>query len=55
VEDAGELGVGPENAEQIAKAIGMPPALPIRLPLEESLSGFRAAGLNYSVDVKPAA
>ncbi len=45
-------GVSPEKAEQIAKAIGVPPALLIRLSIEESL---RDAGLNYKVEIKPAA
>ncbi len=45
-------GVSPEKAEQIAKAIGVPPALLIRLSIEESL---RASGLNYKVEIKPAA
>jgi hypothetical protein len=38
--------------KKIAKAIGVPPALLVRLSIEESL---RAAGLNYKVDIKPAA
>jgi transcriptional regulator with XRE-family HTH domain len=50
--EKGRKGVSPEKAEQIAKAIGVPPALLIRLAIEESL---RAAGLKYSVEVKPAA
>jgi hypothetical protein len=50
--EKGRKGVSPEKAEQIAKAIGVPPALLIRLSIEESL---RAAGLEYSVEVKPAA
>lgn len=49
--EKGRKGVSPEKAEQIAKAIGVPPALLIRLAIEESL---RAAGLKYSVEVKPA-
>jgi len=50
--EKGRKGVSPDKAEQIAKAIGVPPALLIRLAIEESL---RAAGLKYSVEVKPAA
>lgn len=50
--EKGRKGVSPEKAEQIAKAIGVPPALLIRLAIEESL---RAAGLKYSVEIKPAA
>ena len=50
--EKGRKGVSPEKAEQIAKAIGVPPALLVRLAIEESL---RAAGLKYRVDVKPAA
>ena len=50
--EKGRKGVSPEKAEQIAKAIGVPPALLVRLAIEESL---RAAGLKYSVEVKPAA
>jgi transcriptional regulator with XRE-family HTH domain len=50
--EKGRKGVSPEKAEQIAKAIGVPPALLVRLSIEESL---RAAGLNYKVDIKPAA
>ncbi len=45
-------GVSPEKAEQIAKAIGVPPALLITLSIEAQL---QAAGLNYKVEVKPAA
>jgi transcriptional regulator with XRE-family HTH domain len=50
--EKGRKGVSPEKAEQLAKAMGVPPALLIRLSIEESL---RAAGLKYSVEVKPAA
>lgn len=50
--EKGRKGVSPEKAEQIAKAIGVPPALLVRLSIEESL---RAAGLSYRVEVKPAA
>ena len=50
--EKGRKGVSPEKAEQIAKAIGVPPALLIRLSIEESL---QAAGLHYKVEIKPAA
>jgi hypothetical protein len=50
--EKGRKGVSPEKAEQIAKAIGVPRALLIRLSIEESL---RAAGLRYTVEIKPAA
>lgn len=50
--EKGRKGVSPEKAESIARAIGVPPALLVRLSIEESL---KAAGLNYRVDVKPAA
>jgi transcriptional regulator with XRE-family HTH domain len=50
--EKGRKGVSPEKAEQIAKAIGVPPALLVRLSIEESL---RAAGLHYKVEIKPAA
>ena len=50
--EKGRKGVSPEKAEQIAKAIGVPHALLIRLSIEESL---RAAGLKYTVEIKPAA
>ena len=50
--EKGRKGVSPERAEQIAKAIGVPRALLIRLSIEESL---RAAGLRYTVEIKPAA
>jgi transcriptional regulator with XRE-family HTH domain len=45
-------GVSPGKAEQIAKAIGVPAGLLIRLSIEENL---RAAGLKYTVEIKPAA
>jgi len=45
-------GVSPGKAEQIAKAIGVPAELLIRLSIEENL---RAAGLKYTVEIKPAA
>ena len=50
--EKGRKGVSPEKAEQIAKAIGVPQELLICLSIEESL---RAAGLNYRVQIKPAA
>ena len=50
--EKGRKGVSPEKAEQIAKAIGVPEELLIRLSIEESL---RAAGLKYRVQIKPAA
>jgi transcriptional regulator with XRE-family HTH domain len=50
--EKGRKGVSPERSEQIAKAIGVPRALLIRLSIEESL---RAAGLRYTVEIKPAA
>jgi transcriptional regulator with XRE-family HTH domain len=50
--EKGRKGVSPEKAEQIAKVIGVPPALLVRLSIEESL---RAVGLNYKVEIKPAA
>jgi transcriptional regulator with XRE-family HTH domain len=48
----GRKGVSPEKAEQIAKATDVPPALLVCLSIEESL---KAAGLNYIVEIKPAA
>ncbi len=50
--EKGRKGVSPEKAEQIAKAIGVPPALLVRLSIEE---GLQAAGLKYKVEIKPAA
>jgi transcriptional regulator with XRE-family HTH domain len=50
--EKGRKGISPEKAEQIAIAIGVPPALLVRLSIEESL---RSAGLSYKVDIKPAA
>jgi transcriptional regulator with XRE-family HTH domain len=50
--EKGRKGVSPEKAEQIAKAIGVPSALLVRLSIEESLA---AAGLKYRVEIKPAA
>ena len=50
--EKGRKGVSPEKAEQIAKAIGVPPALLVRLSIEESL---QSAGLRYKVEIEPAA
>jgi transcriptional regulator with XRE-family HTH domain len=50
--EKGRKGVSPEKAEHIAKAVGVPPALLIRLSIEESL---QSAGLKYTVEIKPAA
>lgn len=50
--EKGRKGVSPEKAEQIAKAIGVPSALLVRLSIEESL---QAAGLRYTVEIKPSA
>ena len=50
--EKGRKGVSPEKAQQIARVIGVPPALLIRLSIEESL---QAAGLKYKVEIKPAA
>jgi len=50
--EKGRKGISPEKAEQIAKKIGVPPSLLIRLSIEEDL---RAAGLKYKVEIEPAA
>ncbi|MGK5082460.1 helix-turn-helix transcriptional regulator [Bdellovibrionota bacterium FG-1] len=50
--EKGRKGVSPEKAEQIALTVGVPPALLVRLSIEESL---RSAGLKYRVEVEPAA
>jgi transcriptional regulator with XRE-family HTH domain len=50
--EKGRKGVSPEKAEQIAKALKVPPALLVRLSIEESL---QAAGLKYQVEIKPTA
>jgi transcriptional regulator with XRE-family HTH domain len=50
--EKGRKRVSPEKAEQIAKVLGVPPALLVRLSIEESL---RAAGLRYKVEINPAA
>ena len=46
--EKGRKGVSPEKAESIAKAIGVPPALLVRLSIEESLL---SAGLKYRIEV----
>ncbi len=50
--EKGRKGVSPEKAQHIAKTMGVPPALLIRLSIQESL---QAAGLKYTIEVKPAA
>ena len=50
--EKGRKGVSPEKANKIAEVLRVPPPLLIRLSIEGSL---RAAGLNYEVEVKPAA
>jgi transcriptional regulator with XRE-family HTH domain len=50
--EKGRKGVSPGKAERVAKAIGVPPALLVRLSIEQSL---REAGLRYRIDLKPAA
>ena len=50
--EKGRKGVSPEKAQQIARAIGVPPALLVRLSIEELL---RNVGLKYTVEVKTAA
>ena len=50
--ERGRKGVSPEKAERIAKAIRVPPALLVRLSIEELL---QAAGLKHKVEIKPAA
>jgi len=50
--EKGRKGVSPVKAAQIARAIGIPPTVLIRLSVEESL---RAIGLRYTVEVKAAA
>lgn len=49
--EKGRKGVSPSKAERIAKAIGVPPALLVRLAIEEEL---KAAGLEYRIEVTPA-
>ncbi len=50
--EKGRKGVSPEKAEHIAKALKIPPALLVKLSIEESLL---SAGLKYQVEIKPAA
>lgn len=50
--EKGRKGVSPKKAQQIAKAIGVPPALLIRLAVEEEL---KTLGLRYKVELIPAA
>lgn len=50
--EKGRKGVSPEKAEKIAKALKVPPALLVRLSIQEEL---QAAGLKYQVEIKPAA
>ena len=50
--EKGRKGVSPAKAEQIANALEVPPSLLVRLSIEESL---RAAGLKYTVEIKPTA
>ena len=50
--EKGRKGVSPEKAEQIAKSLRVPPALLVRMSIEEQLS---SAGLKYIIDLKPAA
>ena len=50
--EKGRKGVSPEKAQRIAKALGLPPALLIRLSIEESLL---SVGLKYRVEITPAA
>lgn len=49
--EKGRTGVSPEKAEKIAKAMRIPPALLVRLAIEQSL---RASGLKYKVEIKSA-
>ncbi len=48
--EKGRKGVSPEKAEKIAKAIGVPPELLVRLSIEADL---QAAGLRYEVEIRP--
>ena len=50
--EKGRKGVSPEKAHQIGLAIGVPPALLVKMAVEEQLS---AAGLSYTVELEPAA
>ncbi len=48
--EKGRKGISPEKAEQISKALKIPPALLIKLSIEKNLE---AAGLKYKVEIKP--
>ena len=48
--EKGRKGVSPQKAEAIALAIGVPPALLVRLSLEDEL---KAAGLKYKIAIEP--
>ena len=50
--EKGRKGVSPEKAEKIALALGMPPVFLVKLSIADSL---HAAGLKYTIDVRPAA
>jgi transcriptional regulator with XRE-family HTH domain len=50
--EKGRKGISPERADEIARILEYPRTTLIRLALEEQL---QAAGLNYSVEIKPAA
>src|ERR1700730_489855 len=49
--EKGRKGVSPEKAHQIGLVIGVPPALLVKMAVEEQLS---AAGLSYTVELEPA-
>ena len=48
--EKGRKAVSPEKAEAIALAIGIPPALLVRLSL---VDGLKAAGLKYKIAIEP--
>ena len=50
--EKGRKGVSPEKAHQIGIAIGVPPALLVKMALEEQLF---EAGLHYTIELEPAA
>jgi transcriptional regulator with XRE-family HTH domain len=50
--EMGRKGVSPEKAAEIAKVLGYSAKLLVEMSIEESLA---AAGLKYSVSLKPAA
>lgn len=50
--EKGRKGVSPEKAEQIAKILGYSETVLVKIALQEQL---KAAGLNYRIEVKPAA